>query len=261
MPLSVVITAAGSSRRMGGVNKLLVDLGGRPVLVRTLETFAGLDFVDRIVVTANAACVETYRALVSEFKIPKVCCVIEGGKERQDSIFKALQVLEKENCSFVAVHDGARPLASAAMSTDLYLGLLRGRMIDETEVRPSKASEWEELEKEALAGLESGCREVLGTIPGVPVKDTIKRVDSIGLAEETLVRSELRAVQTPQIFFFVPLIEAYRWAYSENYLATDDAGLIERYAGRVLVMPGEYSNLKITTVDDISLAERLLEEM
>lgn len=285
MSLSVIITAAGSSRRMGGINKLMLPLGDKPVLAHTLELFNRLDFVDRIVVTASANCVDEYRNLCEKYGISKLLAVVEGGKERQDSINIALNVLRPTKCRFVAVHDGARPLVTEKLISDLYANLLRGNLSDEKyhsqvdtqfsyedwlELEKSlnigKNLSYEELTKSGLWGKDGKTKTltgsaVCGVIPGVAVKDTIKRVDQFGCVHDTLKRAELRAIQTPQMFRFDVLVQAYEEAERSGFLGTDDASLVERCGGRVLVLPGEYTNLKITTVDDITVARRLLEEM
>ncbi len=285
MSLSVIITAAGSSRRMGGINKLLLPLGNKPVLAHTLGLFNGLDFVDRIVVTASANCLKEYRHLCEEYASNKLFTVVEGGKERQDSIKIALEFLRSTPCRFVAIHDGARPLVTEKLVSNLYANLLRGTLPDHKYFSqvdtPFSYEDWLELEKnlsisqdlsydgltksglwgkDAKAGTQ-GEDSVWGVIPGVAVKDTIKRVDQFGCVHDTLKRSELRAIQTPQMFRFEALLQAYEQAEHSGFLGTDDASLVERCGGRVLVLPGEYTNLKITTVDDITIAGRLLEEM
>ena len=267
MSLSVIITAAGSSRRMGGINKLMLPLGDKPVLAHTLELFNRLDFVDRIVVTASANCVDEYRNLCEKYGISKLLAVVEGGKERQDSINIALNVLRPIKCRFVAVHDGARPLVTEKLISDLYANLLRGNLSDEKyHSQVDTQFSYEELTKSGLWGKDGKTKTlagsaVCGVIPGVAVKDTIKRVDQFGCVHDTLKRAELRAIQTPQMFRFDVLVQAYEEAERSGFLATDDASLVERCGGRVLVLPGEYTNLKITTVDDITVARRLLEEM
>ncbi|MGM9998630.1 MAG: 2-C-methyl-D-erythritol 4-phosphate cytidylyltransferase [Candidatus Bruticola sp.] len=284
MSLSVIITAAGSSRRMGGINKLMLPLGDKPVLAHTLELFNRLDFVDCIVVTASANCVEEYRELCKEYGVHKLYAVVEGGKERQDSINIALQVLRRRGCRFVAVHDGARPLVSEKLVSELYTSLLRSTLSGgsfRTSVDKEFSSEewlnleraldmggslsYDELTKSRLWGkdakAEADGSSIAGVIPGVAVKDTIKRVDKFGRVHETLKRSELQAVQTPQMFRFDALLNAYSEAEHSCFLGTDDASLVERCGGQILVLPGEYTNLKITTVDDIAIARRLLEEM
>ncbi len=285
MSLSVIITAAGSSRRMGGINKLMLPLGDKPVLAHTLELFNRLDFVDCIVVTASANCIEDYRHLCKEYGINKLLAVVEGGKERQDSINIALNVLRSTKCRFVAVHDGARPLVTEKLVSDLYANLLRSSLSGKNYRSQVDAQfsykDWLELEKnldlvndfsyEGLtkSGLWGKDRKaeaqaggsVWGVIPGVAVKDTIKCVDQFGCVRTTLKRAELRAIQTPQMFRFEALVRAYEEAEQSGFLGTDDASLVERCGGKVLVLPGEYTNLKITTIDDIAVARRLLEEI
>ncbi|MBQ7502736.1 2-C-methyl-D-erythritol 4-phosphate cytidylyltransferase [bacterium] len=258
---------------MGGTNKLLLELKGRPVLIRTLEKFAAQKFVDKIVITAPKDLIEKYSNLCREFKIDKVCAVVEGGKERQDSIFAALKVLQDKGCHYVAVHDAARPLTSTALIAKLYVGMVYRRsdsdFIDGVlggKAASDKCFLLEDLDdgsEFADSGvLESGLfRDVAGVIPAVAVKDTIKRVGESGIVEETLNRSELQAVQTPQIFEYDTLVQAYSNAFKDGYVGTDDSSLVERLGRKVMVMPGEYTNLKITTIDDISLAAQIIEDM
>ena len=224
--LSVIITAAGRSRRMG-VNKLLLPLGGEPVLVRTCAVFNDMDRVRDIVVTAPQGLEDEYAGLLRSRGIGKVSRVVVGGEERQDSIYEAMRVLQAGEDDFVAVHDAARPLITARMIDNICAAL-------------------------------DGCD---GVVPAVAVKDTIKRVDDAGVVVETLQRSELRAVQTPQIFRFGPLLRAYEAAYREGFIGTDDAGLMERYGGVVRTAEGDYRNLKITTAEDIAVAEKYWNEM
>jgi len=226
LSLRVVVTAAGQGRRMGGGNKMLVPLGGEPILVRTLRVFQDHPRVAEVAVSAPAGQEEDYRSLFRRHGLDRVRRVVTGGAERQDSIFQALQALDLKDGDRVAVHDGARPLVSAELLDRLC---------------------------EALEGWD-------GVVPGVPVKDTIKQVDEHGRVLKTLVRSELMAVQTPQVFRAEVLLEAYRQALSQGHVGTDDASLVEWFQGRVRVIPGDYRNLKITTAEDLALAESLLEE-
>jgi len=211
---------------MGGGNKMLVPLGGEPLLVRTLRVFQDHPRVAEVVVSAPAGQEEEYRSLFRRHGLDRVRRVVTGGAERQDSIFQALRALHQKNGDLVAVHDGARPLVSSDLLDRLC---------------------------EALDGWD-------GVVPGVPVKDTIKQVDEHGRVLKTLVRSELMAVQTPQVFRAEVLLEAYRQALSQGHVGTDDASLVEWSQGRVRVIPGDYRNLKITTSEDLALAESLLEE-
>ncbi len=215
----VIVTAAGSSRRMGGANKLLLPLQGKPLLVHTLGYFERHSLVRGVVMSAPADQREVYLELVREHALRKVVAVVAGGAERQDSIRNALAALDCGPDEAVAIHDGARP----CLSGDLLERLL-----------------------EALS-------EAQGSLPMVAVKDTIKRVDDQGRVLQTLVRSELFAAQTPQLFRYAAIVEAHRRAHKEGYLGTDDCSLIEYYGGSICAVEGDYRNLKVTTPEDLEL--------
>lgn len=217
----VIVTAAGSSRRMGGTNKLLLPLQGKPLLVHTLSYFERHPMVQGVVVSAPKDQCEVYLGLVREYALSKVTAVVAGGAERQDSIRNALTALRCGDGEAVAIHDGARP----CMSGDLLERL--------------------------LAALE----EAEGSLPMVAVKDTIKRVDEHGKVLQTLVRSELFAAQTPQVFRYGAILEAHRKAHAEGYLGTDDCSLIEYFGGTIRAVEGDYRNLKVTTPEDIEMVE------
>lgn len=215
----VIVTAAGSSRRMGGSNKLLLLLQGKPVLVHTLSYFEKHPLVTGVVVSAPGDQRDLYQQLLQEHGLSKVVAVVAGGAERQDSIRNALSVLSCGPDEAVAIHDGARP----CLSGDLLERLL-----------------------EALDSSQ-------GSLPMVAVKDTIKRVDDQGKVLQTLVRSELFAAQTPQLFRYAAIVEAHRRAHAEGYLGTDDCSLIEYYGGTIRAVEGDYRNLKVTTPEDLEL--------
>ena len=215
----VIVTAAGSSRRMGGTNKLLLPLQGKPLLAHTLGYFEKHPLVRGVVVSAPAEQREVYLALVREHGLNKVSAVVSGGAERQDSIRNALAALNCAADEAVAIHDGARP----CLSGDLLERLLA-----------------------ALA-------EAQGSLPMVAVKDTIKRVDEQGRVVQTLVRSELFAAQTPQVFRYAAIVEAHQRAHAEGFLGTDDCSLIEYYGGTIRAVEGDYRNLKVTTPEDLEM--------
>ncbi|MBS2038810.1 2-C-methyl-D-erythritol 4-phosphate cytidylyltransferase [bacterium] len=219
MAIWVIVTAAGSSRRMGGTNKLLLPLAGKPLLVHTLSYFDRHPLVSGVIVSAPGEQRELYSGLVREHGLNKVVKVVPGGAERQDSIRNALEALTCGPQEVVAIHDGARP----CLSGDLLERLLAA--LDEAE----------------------------GSLPMVAVKDTIKRVDGEGRVLETLTRSELFAAQTPQVFRYQAILEAHHRAHAEGYLGTDDCSLIEYYGGKVRAVEGDYRNLKVTTPEDLEL--------
>ena len=228
MRVGAIILAAGGSRRMGGGDKLLAELAGRPVLAWTLAAFAECGEVDEVVVAASAV----NRAAVADVCRAagggKVRLVVVGGRERQDSVAAGLAALGRADV--VAVHDGARPLITP-----------RGIAA-------------------CLAALAAGGDGVEGVVAGGPVVDTVKVVDEAGVVTGTPVRSALRAVSTPQVFRAETLREAQAAARRDGVLATDDAGLVERLGGRVRVQELAEPNLKITTPADLLTAEAILQQ-
>jgi len=223
--LRVVIAAAGKGSRMkSSTNKQYMLLNSRPVLSYSLDFFEKMDMVGEIVVVCGADELEyCQREVIERFQYKKVSALLPGGQERQDSVWRGLQKLG-EDTDLVAVHDGARPLLSSAVFFRLV----------------GEAEKWG------------------AAIPGIISKDTLKAVDRDGFVRQTLDRSSVYAIQTPQIFRYSELRAAYQEAYQDNFQGTDDASLFERYIGRVKVVEGEYNNLKITTPEDFTAAEALL---
>lgn len=224
--LRVVIAAAGQGSRMKTrVNKQFLLLKSHPVLAYSLDFFEKQDMVDEIVVVTSEKELDyCQREIVDKFHYRKVSAVLPGGKERQDSVWEGLKYLSPDT-DFVAVHDGARPL----LSSDVLRRLL------------SEAREWG------------------AAIPGVASKDTLKMVDKDSFVRQTIDRSMVYSIQTPQVFLYSELREAYQLASEENYYATDDAALFEKYIGRVKLVAGDYNNIKITTPEDLMIARSLLE--
>ena len=217
--VGAVIAAAGSSRRMDGVDKIFAAVGGKPVLWHVLQTFQECNMVDEAVVVLNEASVERGLRLVEEGKFSKVVAVCAGGQRRQDSVAEGLKRLN--GCSWVVIHDGARP----CLTVDL---------------------------------VEQGLREARLTgaaIAAVPLKETVKVVDSEGVIASTPRRESLWAAQTPQIFRFDLITEAHRMVDGE---VTDDASLVEALGHKVKVYMGSYDNIKVTTPEDLALAETIL---
>lgn len=220
---AALVAAAGSSSRMGGINKLLEPLDGIPVLVRTLTALERAQRVDSIVIATREEDLITVSQLCKTYGITKCTKVIRGGEDREHSVL--LAALEAEpDTELLAVQDGARPLVSPA---------LIDRVIEAAQ-RCSAAA------------------------PAIPVKDTIKTVREDGAVEETLERSRLRAVQTPQVFEASLLKAALQAALEEGAVLTDDCSAVERLGKVVYLIEGEETNLKITTPTDLILAEALL---
>lgn len=220
----VIIAAAGQGKRMGSsVNKVFLPLAGKSVLAHSVVAASAVRGVTHIIVTAAPEETATVFRLLAELALPVSWQVVAGGSERQYSIANALNVVP-DNATMIIVHDGARPLAQTA------------------------------LFDQAVAA----ARQHQAAIAAVSVKDTIKAADDNGLVTGTPDRRTLWAVQTPQAFDAKVLKNAYQQAAQDGYLGTDDAALVERLGIAVKLVPGSYENLKITTPEDLRLAEVLL---
>ena len=216
---TAIIAAAGSSTRMGGEDKLFLGLSGRPVIYWSVKAFQDSDCVDEIIVVTREEKVEELAALMSDSGFTKVTKVLKGGETRQDSVL--IGTLEAGKCSLIAVHDGARPL-----------------------VRPTH-----------IARVIKDARVFGGATLGVPVKDTIKVVQD-GIITATPDRATLYLTQTPQVFQSEGLKAAYRQGFSTAF--TDDASVASAYGMPLTFVEGERLNIKLTTPEDMILAEAIL---
>ena len=222
---AALVAAAGSSSRMGGVNKLLQPLDGIPVLARTLTALQMARRIDEIVVAAREEDFLEISQLCRTYGITKCTKVIRGGESRAHSVL--LAALEAgEGMELLAVQDGARPLVTPEL-----------------------------IDAVAEAAARTGA-----AAPAVAVKDTIKSVRAGGTVAETLDRSVLRAVQTPQIFEGSLLKAALQAAVEGDIPVTDDCSAVERLGKRVYLVDGDEENLKITTPVDLILAEAILRD-
>ena len=203
---------------MGGIDKIFASLGGISVLERVAGLIDSSPFVDRFVVVLSQESTERGRKLLDKNNLAKLAAVVPGGPRRQDSVEFGLKKLGA--CEWVIIHDGARPLAGAELIGN---------------------------------GLEAA-RETGAAAAAVPVTDTIKLVDENRYVKETLARSRLWAIQTPQIFRFDIINQAYSQPAAD---VTDDAALVETLGVRVKLYMGAYDNIKITTPADLALAEIL----
>ncbi|MBP1996453.1 2-C-methyl-D-erythritol 4-phosphate cytidylyltransferase [Paenibacillus eucommiae] len=219
--LGVIIVAAGKGSRMRSEeSKQYMQLGGRPILVHTLQLFQNIQQIGSIVLVVGEADLERCSQYITEYAFTKVKHVLAGGKERQDSVYKGLGALSGET-EWVLVHDGVRPF-----------------------VAPEQVlSCWHKAMQEEAAVL------------AVPVKDTIKIVDEAGQIQSTPDRRSLWAIQTPQAFRFSLLLEAHERANVDGFVGTDDAMLVERMGVPVHVVEGDYYNIKITTPEDLPWGE------
>lgn len=221
-PCGAVIVAAGSATRMGGIDKVMADLGGEPMIVRTVRAFQNCDAIASIVIVTREDLIRPISDLCRDMK--KVAAVVAGGKSRQESVHLGLNALPK-GTKLAAVHDGARPLVS-----------------------------WQVIDRVVRAANTYGA-----AAPAIPVKDTIKVVEG-RLVKETPDRSSLMAVQTPQVFDFDLLRGALKKAEEDGAQVTDDCSAVERTGMRIKIVEGDERNLKVTTPMDLKIAELLLEE-
>lgn len=218
---SAVVPAAGSSTRMGK-DKLLLPLGEQPVLLHTLRALELCPYITEIVVVTREELIVPIGQLCRDAALEKVRKVIVGGATRSHSVLAGLGELSQD-AELAAIHDGARPLVSQAVL-------------------------------EAVIRRASECG---AAAPAVPVKDTVKRARD-GLVTATLDRAELRAVQTPQVFQVDLIKTALQKALEDGAELTDDCAAVERLGIGVALTEGDYCNLKLTTPEDLAVAEALL---
>ncbi len=226
MFVSVIIAAAGNSTRYGtGKSKQFLLLEGVPVLIKSVQAFEQIDDVKEIIITARKQDFDVIEAFLKQYGIQKVKCIVEGGVTRQDSIWAAVKKVSEE-ANLIAIHDGARPLVS----------------------------------RETINGVIEKAVQQGAAACAVPVKDTIKIIDPSGKIVTTPDRASLRAVQTPQVFDFTLYKQAIEKAVLEGKQYTDDCQLIESIWRPVYLTEGDYENIKITTPDDLLVAEKFLSE-
>ncbi len=220
---AAVIVAAGSARRYGA-DKLMEDLGGMPVLMRSVLAFERCEAVGAIVVAARPDMTETVKALCARYGVTKLTAVVSGGETRAKSCLAGVMAVPAE-AELIAIHDGARPLVT---------------------------------EEVVLDGLWTAYRHT-AALPAVPVKDTIKRAQD-GIVTDTPDRSGLWAAQTPQCFQADLIRAALQDAAANAPEVTDDCLAVERIGGKIYLSRGSEENIKITTPLDLKLARILLAE-
>lgn len=217
--VSAVIVSAGNSTRMGGINKQFLEIKGIPVLVHTLSVFDKAECIDEIVVVTRKSDIEDVKSLISSYDIKKVSKIVKGGETRQISVLNGV-VSTSDKTNIIAVHDGARPLVTE-------------KIINDT------------LEQAVLFS---------AAATGVKVKDTVKQVNDDNDIVATPDRNYLRFIQTPQIFDKSLYLDAVNTVENSKDF-TDDCMLIEAYGKIVKFVDGDYENIKITTPEDVELAE------
>ena len=220
----VVIVAAGTGSRMNiGINKQFIKLEGKEIIAYTIEKFYNNSNIEDIVVVVKEDESEFFKKEILDKYNFKNVKIAYGGKERQDSVYNGLKLLD-EKCDVVLIHDGARPFVS-------------DKIIDKS------------IEE---------AKEHKAIVVGVPVKDTIKVIDNDKNIVDTPKRSVLWAVQTPQTFDYNILIDAYKDAFKNKFYGTDDAMLVERIGYKVKMLEGSYNNIKITTQEDLNIGSQIL---
>lgn len=218
-----IIAAAGIGTRMdAGRAKQMIELGGVPLLVHTLTRFEQSSAIDQVILVLQPDLTTEVLGLISRYRLEKVSRVVAGGAERQDSVYRGLQVVDERSTDIVAIHDAVRPF-----------------------VRPG------EIDAVVERAQTSGA-----AVLAVAAIDTIKQVKS-GRIKRTLNRRQIYYAQTPQAFRFSILKEAYDRALADGFAATDDSQLVERIGHRVSIVEGSPINIKITRPLDMCIAEAI----
>ena len=220
---TAIIPAAGIGARMHSDRaKQMLELGGVPVLVHTLRRFEACDSVDQVILVLQPDLTSEVLALISKYNLKKITRVVGGGAERQDSVYRGLQVIKEDDAGIIVIHDAVRPF-----------------------VRPEEIRVV--IERAAATG---------AAVMALGAVDTIKQVKS-GRVQRTLDRRRIYHAQTPQAFRYSVIREAYERAYADGFTATDDSQLVERLRHRVSVVEGSPVNIKITRPFDLKVAEAI----
>lgn len=220
---TVIIPAAGIGARMQADRaKQMLELGGVPVLVHTLKRFQQCEAIDQIILVLQPNLTSDVLGLISRYNLTKVARVVAGGAERQDSVYRGLQVVKEESAGIILVHDAVRPF------------------VKPDEIRAV-------IERASNTG---------AALMALAATDTIKQVKS-GRVQRTLDRRRIYYAQTPQAFRFSVIREAFERAYADGFMGTDESQLVERLGQRVSVVEGSPLNIKITRPFDLRLAEAI----
>ena len=219
-----VIAASGQGKRMGSeLPKQFMELAGKPMLFWTIKCFERCNLIDEIIlVVPEDYLIYASTAIVDKFKLKKINKIITGGETRQESVLAGLSACPRTT-GLVAIHDAVRPFVRDEMISRLF----------------------------------SKVTEIRAAIPAVKVKDSVKYVNEDMIAK-TLPRDNIYLAQTPQVFYYPTILEIHQKAAEAEYEATDDSQLAEQYGHEVLVVDGHYDNIKITTPEDMKLAEEIL---
>lgn len=223
--ISAIILAGGKGKRMGSaISKQFIDIKGKPIIYYTLKKFSENKKIDNIIVVLPEYEVKYFKENILKKYELRINKIVIGGKERQDSVYNALKSLKNSSTDIVLIHDGARPFISE-------------RIINE--------------------GIKFA--EIYGAAaPGVMPKDTIKVKNEKNFSIDTPNRANLVSIQTPQVFKFDEILECHEKIRYNGEKVTDDTMVVEKYGYSVYLYDGEYTNIKVTTPEDLILAERLI---
>jgi 2-C-methyl-D-erythritol 4-phosphate cytidylyltransferase len=221
---AVIVSAGKGLRFMEGKKKQFHFLAGKPILVHTLDKFETCPLIRSILLVVGQEDMDyCLKEVVEKYRFQKVSQIVPGGKRRQESVKNGIDALPKD-ADMVAIHDGVRPFVTKAMIEDTIHSAARYGAV----------------------------------VLAMPVKDTIKMSNPDGTVLKTLDRESLWQIQTPQTFQVNVIKEAYYRAAEDGFVGTDDASLVERLGMKVHILPGSYTNIKITTPEDLFLANLFL---
>ena len=221
-----IIPAAGSGTRIGGdIKKQFLPLKGKPIIVHTLQQFEHCSDVDEVALALPESAMSEMEAIVERFRLHKVSKMVLGGAKRQDSVRNVLNRLTLKDSDVVLVHDGVRPF----------------------------------IETKRISHLLKVCKEYDAAVLAVQPKDTIRRSIGGGFFDQTLDRTALWLIQTPQAFRAKLLVKAFEKAKKDKFYSTDEAALVERLGVKIRIVEGSYDNIKITTPEDLELGLLIFE--
>lgn len=223
--IAAIVPAAGFGKRFGsGTNKPFHMLLDKPLIAWALTVLQDTDEIGEVIPVLKESDMAHGVNVFEEHRLTKIKRIAPGGRERQDSVYHGLKLIDGK-ADIVLIHDGCRPL----------------------------------VDREVVLEAINNIKGFDGAIAAVPVKDTIKEAEN-GMVKKTLRREALWQVQTPQVFQYSSVMEAYDKAMAEGFYSTDDSALVERLGGRIRVITGSYDNIKVTTPEDIPIAEILLKK-
>lgn len=223
--ISAVILAGGKGKRMGAsISKQFIDLKGKPIIYYTIKKFQENKSIDNIIVVLPPDEISYFKEEILIKYSLKIDKIVVGGTERQDSVYNALKSISDTKTDIVLIHDGARPFISDRIIND---------------------------------GIRYA-REYGAAAPGVMPKDTIKVKNKSNFSISTPNRENLVAIQTPQVFKYKEILECHENVKANKEIVTDDTMVAEKYGYKVYLYDGEYTNIKVTTPEDLILGEKLI---